>query len=155
MDEPTTTNLKLIFVYKKILVALENGPADETILPHVTELAQRFGSNLLLLHVADGWAARNFNTLELAESEEMKNDRAYLEKIAGDLRAEKLSVTTQLALGNPPAEILKVAAGQQCDLIAMTSHGHRFLGDLFHGSTITQVRHQTTIPLLVLRAKKV
>ena len=70
-------------MYKKILIALENGPADETILPHVAELAKRCGSKLLLLHVADGWAARNFNTLELAESEEMKNDRAYLEKVAG------------------------------------------------------------------------
>ena len=142
-------------MYKKILVTLENGPADETILPHVAELAQRFGSDLLLLHVADGWAARNFNTLELAESEEMKGDRAYLERVAADLRSRKLSVTTQLALGNPPAEILKIAEEEKCDLIAMTSHGHRFLGDLFHGSTITQVRHQTHIPLLVLRAKKI
>ena len=141
-------------MYKKILVTLENGPADETILPHVAELAQRFGSNLLLLHVANGWAARNFNKLELSESEEMKDDRAYLERIAVDLRAQKLSVSTLLALGNPPAEILKVAKAEHCDLIAMTSHGHRLLGDLFHGSTITQVRHHTHIPLLVLRAKK-
>jgi len=141
-------------MYKKILIALENSPADETILPHVAELAERFGSNLILLHVADGWAARNFNKLELAESEEMKDDRAYLEKIAGELRARKLAVTTLLALGNPPAEILKIAAAENCDLIAMTSHGHRFLGDLFHGSTITQVRHHTHIPLLVLRAEK-
>jgi nucleotide-binding universal stress UspA family protein len=142
-------------MYKKILVALENGPADETILPHVAELAQHFGSSLLLLHVADGWAARNFNTLELAESEEMKEDRAYLERVAGELRARKLTVATQLALGNPPTEILKIAAGEQCDLIAMTSHGHRLFGDLFHGSTITDVRHRTNIPLLILRAKKI
>ena len=141
-------------MYKKILVALENGPADETILPHVTELAGHFGSNLLLLHVADGWAARNFNTLELAESEEMKDDKAYLAKIAGGLREKNLVVDTQLALGNPPEEILKIVAAEHCDLIAMTSHGHRFFGDLFHGSTITQVRHETNIPLLVLRAKK-
>ena len=141
-------------MYKKILITLENGPADETILPHVVELAQRFGSALLLLHVADGWAARNFNKLELAESEELKDDRAYLEKIAGELRRKNLVVTTLLALGDPPAEILKIAAGENCDLIAMTSHGHRFFGDLFHGSTITQVRHNTQIPLLVLRAKK-
>ena len=142
-------------MYKKILVALENGPADETILPHVAELAQHFGSSLLLLHVADGWAARNFNTLELAESEEMKEDRAYLEKVAGHLRERKLSVHTQLAMGNPPTEILRIANAEKCDLIVMTSHGHRFWGDLFHGSTITEVRHSTTIPMLILRAKMV
>lgn len=142
-------------MYKKILIALENGPADETILPHVAELAQRFGSELLLLHVADGFAARCFDQLKLAESEEIKKDRAYLEKIAEDLRASRLIVHTQLAMGDPPGEILKAADAEKCDLIAMTSHGHRFFGDLFHGSTITKVRHHTTIPLLVLRAKKI
>ena len=142
-------------MYKKILVALENGPADETILPHIAELAQHFGSTLLLLHVADGWAARNFHKLELAESEEMKDDRAYLEKTAESLRANNLTVTTHLALGNPPTEILKTADAENCDLIAVTSHGHRLFGDLLHGSTITQVRHHTSIPLLVLRSRKV
>ena len=141
-------------MYKKILIALENGPADETILPHVAELAHRFGSNLLLLHIADGWAARNFNKLELAESEEMKNDREYLGKIAAQLRGDGFSVETTLALGNPPTEILKVAEGEHCDLIAMTGHGHRLFGDLFYGSTITEVRHKTSIPILVVRARK-
>ena len=141
-------------MYKKILIALENSPADETILPHIAELAKRFGSNLLLLHVADGWAARNFNKLELAESEEMKDDRAYLEKVAGQLRNNGFSVETMLALGNPPTEILKVAEGEHCDLIAMTGHGHRLFGDIFYGSTITQVRHKTSIPILVVRAPK-
>ncbi|MGA3284648.1 MAG: universal stress protein [Verrucomicrobiota bacterium] len=141
-------------MYKKILVALENGPADGTILPHVTELAQHFGSNLLLLHVADGWVARNFNQLKLAESEEMKNDRVYLEEVARRLRGEGFSVQTMLALGDPPAEIFKVAESEHCDLIAMASHGHRLFGDLFHGSTITEVRHKTSIPMLVVRAQK-
>lgn len=141
-------------MYRKILVALENGPADETILPHIAELAGHFGSDLLLLHVADGFAARCFDQLKLAESEEIKNDRAYLEKVAAKLRGKKLNVATQLAMGDPPAEILKIATAEKCDLIAMTSHGHRLFGDIFHGSTITKVRHHTTVPLLILRAKK-
>jgi nucleotide-binding universal stress UspA family protein len=77
-------------MYKKILVALENSPADETMLPQIAQLAKILGSELLLLHVADGWAARNFNQFKLRESDEMKADRAYLEKIAAGLRAEKL-----------------------------------------------------------------
>lgn len=141
-------------MYKKILVALENSPADETILLHIAELAAHFGSEILLLHVADGFAARCFDQLKLAESEEIKEDRAYLEKAAEKLRAQKLLVEILLAMGNPPAEILKAAAEEKCDLIAMTSHGHRFIGDLLHGSTITQVRHQATVPLLVLPARK-
>jgi len=141
-------------MYKKILIALENSPADESILPHITELAKRFGSRILLLHVADGWVARNFNQLKLRESEEMKGDREYLEKTAGVVRKEGLSVSTMLALGSPPAEILKVAEAEHCDLIAMTGHGHRLFGDIFHGSTITEVRHRTHIPIFLVRAEK-
>ena len=141
-------------MYKHILIPLENSATDGAILAHVGPLVKLTGAKLLLLHVADGWVARNFNQLKLAESEEMKTDRDYLEKVAARLRAEGFSVETVLALGDPPAEIIKVAEAEHCDLIAMAGHGHRFFGDLFHGSTITQVRHETNIPLLVLRAKK-
>ena len=141
-------------MYKKILVALENGPADESLLPHVTELAKKFGAELLLLHVADGCAARCFDQLTLAESEEMKSDRAYLENAAGQLRKTGIAASTLLAHGNPPAEIQRVAEAEQCDLIAMGSHGHRLLGDIFHGSTITEVRHKTLIPILLVRVQK-
>ena len=141
-------------MYQKILITLENGPADEAIVPHILELAGRFGSEVVLLHVADGFAARCFDQLKLAESEEMREDRAYLETIAEKVRTGGLVVSTRLALGNPPAEILKIAVEEKCDLIAMTSHGHRFFGDLFHGSTITQVRHSVKIPLLILPPRK-
>jgi nucleotide-binding universal stress UspA family protein len=141
-------------MYQHILIPLENSATDRAILDHLRPLAKLTGAKLLLLHVADGWAARNFNQLKLAESEEMKMDREYLEKVAVELRAEGFSVTTELALGNPPEEIIKVAEAGRCDLIAMAGHGHRLFGDLFHGSTITEVRHKTSIPLLVVRGKK-
>ncbi len=139
-------------MYKKILVALENGRADDTLVPHIAEFARRMGSTLLLLHVADGFAARNQDTLQLAESDEMKADRAYLDGVAARLRAAGLTVETELALGNPPNEILKTASARACDLIAMTSHGHKLLGDFFLGSTIDKVRHNTAVPILVVRA---
>ncbi|MDR3458121.1 MAG: universal stress protein [Verrucomicrobiae bacterium] len=141
-------------MYKHILIPLENSVTDSAILDHIRSLSKLTGARLLLLHVADGWVARNFNRLKLAESEEMKTDRAYLDKIAGQLRSDGFLVETMLALGDPPAEIIKVAEAENCDLIAMAGHGHRFFGDLFHGSTITQVRHDTTIPLLVVRGPK-
>ena len=137
-------------MYHKILVALENGPADLRLLPHVSELARRMGAELLLLHVADGWAARNFEQLHLAESDEMKADGEYLESTAARLRGTGLQVDTVLALGNPPNEIVKIAAQSGCDLIALASHGHKLLADLVYGSTIDKVRHNTTIPLLVV-----
>ena len=141
-------------MYHKILVALENSRADASLLPHVRELAKLAKSELLLVHVADGWVARNFNHLKLAESEEMKNDREYLEKTVGELRAQGLNVSAHLALGDPPTEIIKAAEREHCDLIAMTMHGHRFIGDLIFGSTIHEVRHRTSIPVLLVRAGK-
>jgi manganese transport protein len=139
-------------MYKKILVALENSRADDTLVPHIAEFARRMGSTLLLLHVADGFAARNQESLKLVESDEMRADRAYLDGVATKLRAGGLTVETELALGNPPTEILKTGETRACDLIAMTSHGHKLIGDLFLGSTIDKVRHNTVIPLLVVRA---
>ncbi|MFA6546734.1 MAG: universal stress protein [Limisphaerales bacterium] len=140
-------------MYRKILVALENSRADESLLPHVTELARLHGSSLLLVHVADGWVARNYDQLKLAESEEMRADQGYLDATAAQLRAAGLTVESHLALGDPPKEILKTAEREQCDLIAMTTHGHRLLGDLIYGSTIEQVRHRAAIPVLLVRAR--
>ncbi|NBV24066.1 MAG: universal stress protein [Proteobacteria bacterium] len=139
-------------MYRKILVALENSRADQSLIPHITKLAQLHGSALLLVHVADGWVARNYNQLKLTESEEMKADQAYLDATAAQMRAAGLNVATHLALGDPPTEILKTADRERCDLIAMTTHGHRLLGDLIYGSTIEKVRHLAMIPVLLVRA---
>ena len=141
-------------MYRKILVALENSRADASLLPHVQALAKLAGAEMLLVHVADGWVARNFDRLKLAESEEMKQDRQYLEKTATDLRNHGLNVSAHLALGEPATEILKTAEREHCDLIAMTTHGHRFIGDLIFGSTIHEVRHRSSIPVLLVRAEK-
>jgi len=140
-------------MYRKILVALENSRSDQTLLPHISELAGKLGSELLLVHVADGWVARNYNQLKLAESQEMKEDRSYLESTAEKLRAEGLTVNTLLALGDPPTEILRATDTEKCDLIAMTSHGHRLIGDIFFGSAIHSVRHKASVPLLIVKAK--
>ncbi len=142
-------------MYQKILVALDHTASDAAVLEHVSRLAPLHQSEILLVHVADGWAARNFERLKLAESEEMVRDRRYLEETAQKLQVEiKQTVHVHLALGNPPDEIVRVAHLENCDLILMTSHGHRFFSDLWHGSTIDQVRHNTHVPILVVRAAK-
>jgi nucleotide-binding universal stress UspA family protein len=140
-------------MYRRILVAVKHSQADQTILTHVEQLARLTGAELLLVHVADGWAARNFNQLELRESEEMKADRAYLDRLANDLRAKGFKVEPHLALGDPANQLIKVAEEQQVDLVAMSTHGHRFLSDLIHGTTADKVRHLVKVPVLLLRAQ--
>ncbi len=141
-------------MYQHILIALENSAADEVILDHIKPLAKLTGARLLLLHVADGWVARNYDRLELAESEEMREDRAYLAARAAELRAEGFTVDYLLALGEPADEVIKVATERGVDLVAMSTHGHRFISDLLHGSTADKVRHQVDVPVLLLKAKR-
>jgi nucleotide-binding universal stress UspA family protein len=140
-------------MYKRILVAVEHSGADQTILEHVKELSRLTGASLLLVHVADGWVARNFDQLKLRESDEMKADRAYLDRLRGELTAQGFQVETKLAMGDPSTEIIRTASDQDVDLIAMSTHGHRFLSDLIHGTTADRVRHLVKVPVLLLRAQ--
>jgi nucleotide-binding universal stress UspA family protein len=140
-------------VYRRILVAVEHSQADETILAHVETLARMTGASLLLVHVADGWAARHYDDLHLRESEEMRDDRAYLAGVAETLRASGLTVDTRLAMGDPATELIRIAETERVDLLAMATHGHRFIGDLVHGTTVDRVRHCVRVPVLLLRAQ--
>lgn len=138
-------------MYTKILVAIEHSDADRAILSHVETLARLTGAALVLVHVADGFAARHFDDLKLKESEEIQADRAYLEQLARDLTAKGFAVDTRLMMGTPSTELAKAVETEGVDLLAMATHGHRFIGDLVHGSTVDRVRHLVTVPVLLVR----
>jgi nucleotide-binding universal stress UspA family protein len=139
-------------MYRKILVALENSLTDEAILAHIEPLARLMGSELVLVHVADGWVARNLNQLNLAESQEMRDDRAYLERVRARFVDGGIPAQAVLLAGEPADAIVRLAQETGADLIAMSTHGHRFLGDLIYGSTASRVRHIVQVPVLLLRA---
>jgi nucleotide-binding universal stress UspA family protein len=139
-------------MYRRILVAVEHSAADRTILEHASELARLAGSELLLVHVADGWAARHYDELKLRESEEMKADRAYLDGLGESLANQGFVVQTRLAMGDPATELVKIANEGGVDLVAMATHGHRGLSDVLHGTTVDRVRHLVRIPVLLLRS---
>jgi nucleotide-binding universal stress UspA family protein len=141
-------------MYKTILVPVENRESDQTILRHIRALARLAGSKLILVHVADGWVARNFEEFKLQESEEMKLDRQYLAEIQTELRGEGFEVNSVLALGDPATEIIKLATAEPVDLIAMTTHGHRGVSDLLYGSTADKVRHSVEVPVLLLKVQR-
>jgi len=138
-------------MYRTILIPLENSPADETILEHIRPLARLMGSRLILVHVADGFVARNQEQLDLEDSEEIRRDRAYLEQRRAELEGEGFDVSAQLLCGEPAREIPALAEREGCDLIAMSTHGHRFLTDLLLGSVASDVRHRTRVPVLLVR----
>jgi nucleotide-binding universal stress UspA family protein len=140
-------------MFKKILVALDHSKADNILLPQVTELAMLTHAEVLLLHVSTGWAAQWQDNLNLSDSQEIKEDREYLENIAQRLREEGLRVTARHERGEPAQAILKIARDEACDLIAMAAHGHKAIADLIHGTTITKVRHESDIPIFLVKAR--
>jgi len=141
-------------MYKKILIPLENSKYDDVILKHIQPLAKEAPAELILVHVADGYGARMQKQLNLAESEEIKTDRNYLQRRKNELVQKGFKVTEFLSKGEPSDEILKIAEKENCDLIAMATHGHRFLKDIIFGSVAESIRHRTDTPILMVRSNK-
>jgi len=138
-------------MYDKILVTVDGTPTDRAIIEHIKELAKAMGSHLVLLHVADGWAARTYGPD--AVSPEIRDDTQYLETVRAEFQSEGISADAELAYGDPAKEIIKWVQQKGCDLVAMSTHGHRFLADIFLGNTASQVQHSIRVPVLLLRAK--
>ena len=138
-------------MYDTILVTLDGTPTDRAIIEHLKQLAKLAHSHLVLLHVADGWAAKTYGPDAI--SAEIAEDTAYLEKVREEFQAIGIPAEAELAYGEPVKEIIKWVQRKHCDLVAMSTHGHRFLADLFLGTTATQVRHSVSVPVLLLRAK--
>ena len=132
-------------------MTLDGTPTDRAIIEHIKQLAKLAHSHLVLLHVADGWAARTYGPDAI--SPEIAEDTAYLEKVRAEFQAIGIPTEAELAYGEPVKEIIKWVQRKGCDLVAMSTHGHRFLADLFLGTTATQVRHSVSVPVLLLKAK--
>lgn len=141
-------------MYSKVLVALENSDYDATILDHIAPLLKMCESEVVLVHVADGFAARNYDALLLAESSEMRDDREYLERIASEMNARHIPTSIDLRTGEPSQELVRAAREHNADLVAMATHGHKGLSDVWHGTTVDKVRHELEVPLLLLKAPK-
>ncbi len=139
-------------MYSRILVPLEHSPADASILAHVRKLARHCKASVVLIHVADGWAARNALALNLRESEEIRDDRAYLEERRAELEAAGIDTDAVLARGDPASEIDLAARREGADLIAMATHGHGFLNDIVRGTVANAVRHRSLVPVLLVRS---
>jgi nucleotide-binding universal stress UspA family protein len=139
-------------MYDSILITLDATSTDRAIIEHVKPLAKIMHSKIVLLHVADGWAARTFG--KEAVSREVDEDKAYLEQVRAEFEREGITAESELAFGTPATEIVRWVREKGCDLVAMSTHGHRLLGDIFFGVTATRVQHEVNVPVLLLRADK-
>ncbi len=140
-------------MYAKVLVPLENAPSDETIIAHVIGLAGVHRLRVILVHVADGFAARYQDALNLEDSDEIRADRDYLAKVLGRLEGEGIGGEALLEQGDPATRLVAVAEERGCDLIAMATHRHGVVQDVLRGSVAHSVRHKTLIPVLMVPSR--
>jgi nucleotide-binding universal stress UspA family protein len=138
-------------MYKTILVTLEATPTDRAIIDHVKRLAAELGSSVVLLHVATGVPAQMHGAD--ATGQEIDEDRAYLARVQTEFEDAGVGAVAELGFGDPAREIVKWVDDKGCDLVAMSTHGHRLIADLFLGTTASRVQHQISVPVLLLRAK--
>ena len=138
-------------MYETILLALDLSPADRPIIDHVKQLAGIMHSRVVMLHVATG-AAAQFHEDD-AGGKEVKESRAYLKQVRAEFEAAGIQAEVQLAYGEPGKEIIKWVDDKGCDLVAMGTHGHKLIGDLFLGATASRVQHNISVPVLLLRAR--
>ena len=138
-------------MYNTILVTVDGTPTDRAIIDHVKQLAKLSQGRVILLHVADGWAARTYG--RDAVSREIADDTDYLKKVRSEFEASGIPAEAELAYGDPAKEIIRWVKQKGCDLVAMSTHGHRFFADLFLGTTASRVQHNVSVPVLLLRAK--
>jgi nucleotide-binding universal stress UspA family protein len=138
-------------MYETILVTLDGSASDRAIIDHVKQLAKLAHSRVVLLHVADGWAARTYGSD--AVSPEISEDTMYLQKVRQEFQSDGIATESELAYGTPSDEIIRWIKKKGCNLVAMSTHGHRFLADLFLGTTANKVQHAISVPVLLLRAR--
>src|SRR6202142_1158460 len=135
-------------MYKTILLTLDGTPTDRAIIEHIKQLAKLTQGRVVLLHVADGWAARTFGAD--AVSPEITEDTAYLNRVRSGFQSAGIPAEADLAYGGPPKESVKWVEQKGCDLVAMSTHGHHFVAHLVLGTTAITVQHSLSVPVLLL-----
>jgi nucleotide-binding universal stress UspA family protein len=131
-------------LYTRILVPLDGSAIDEALLEHVAEIARLTGAEVVLLRVAH-YHTRDTMAHEVEEAEEL------LARAAEELSGKDVKVQTLVGRGEVAGEIVAQAESLHTDLIAMATHGHGLVARTVLGSVAEDVRHHTSVPLLLLK----
>jgi manganese transport protein len=137
--------------YKRIAVALEVSQYDEALMHEAISTARRCGSEILLVHVADGMGPRLWK--EKSEDLEVVGDEAYMLRLESDVKALGIEARVVMGYGNPPDEIVRIVEEEQADLVVMGTHGHRMIQDILFGATAPRVRHKVKVPVFLVRVE--
>jgi manganese transport protein len=135
----------------KIGVALEHTAGDSEILSAALALAKEKKSHLTLIHVVDTPGAMVLG--QESQSLHGKEDEMYLDELVREVEELDLPVESMLRFGNPATEIVKAAMEEKFDILVLGAHGHRGVSDIIYGETVSTVRHDVDIPVLIVRTR--
>src|SRR5690554_3603418 len=128
-------------MYERLLVPLDGSPFAEAALEPAFAIAEKFGSEVLLLRVvpaaetaiAAGHDAEFFALQKHWEENEVAESEAYLRRIRSERLRHGVPVRVQAVVGAPPSSIISAAEHFQASLIVMSTHGRSGLNRLMYG----------------------
>jgi len=134
--------------FKKIAIAIDFSKVDKEILNNAITIGSK-SSEFLLIHIIESATALAIGS-ESYDKESME-DKKTLEFYSNILNQNGYKTDYAIGFGNPKKQIPKIVNEFNADVLIMGSHGHKFFKDLIYGTTISSVRHNISIPLLVVK----
>ena len=159
-------------MYERILVPLDGSNLAARVLPYVEELAQKFGSEVLLFQTItplsqliiqstpgtmEGAASVAETGVQLAEEElvaEREAADAYLASVQARLAGLGVKSTVRVQEGSAGTAIITYADQAHATLVAMSTHGRGGLERLVFGSVTDEVLRHSKLPLLLIRSAR-
>jgi len=147
-------------MYKHLLVTLDGTARSEAVVPHALDIAKSMGAQLTLLRVVDAvaaeWSERGAVGKSQAESTIRSlfadQAQAYLDRVATQIDKSGVRVSAIVRQGPPARLIINAAREIDADAIAMATHSRRGINRLMFGSVAEQVLHETSLPVILVRA---
>lgn len=133
--------------YQKIAIAFDFSEKDKILLSHAIGQGSS-GSSYILIHIVESVPARIYQR----ESDDMetRKDKEHLEFYAKELQDRGFNAKAKLGFGNRIKEIVHIVKESNAEILIIGGHRHKGIKDWFYGETIESVRHELTIPVLVV-----
>jgi manganese transport protein len=135
--------------FQRIGVTVAFSNSDAKVLGHACQLARQHSAMLCLFHVVEGAGGVVYG--KQAYDAEAREDEVFLRRLADSIAENGVRTEAHLGFGNVPQAVVRFAREQHVDMLVMGGHGHRGLSDILFGATISPVRHELTIPMVIVR----
>ena len=143
---------------RQILLPTDFSGCANYALPYAATIARATNAKIVCVHVVEPVVPAVGYTglaepMPIADISEQLEDSAerQLPKLAECEECEGLEVEEVITHGDAAAEIVRVAAEQDVDLIVISSHGRTGLGRMIFGSTAEAVVRHASCPVLVVK----